>query len=52
VRLLVVFSTGGANAPTYIGPPTATSTGYECPGGGLGAFCALADFDATVYLRN
>ena len=52
VKLSIVFSTGGGNAPTSIGPATLTSTGFECPGGGAGAFCALADFDATVYMRN
>lgn len=52
VKLTVVLSTGGSNAPKYIGVPTSTSTGYECPAGGEGAFCALADFDATVYVRN
>jgi prepilin-type N-terminal cleavage/methylation domain-containing protein len=52
VKLSTVFSTGGGNAPSYVGPPSAVSTGYACPGGGAGAFCALADFDATVYMRN
>ena len=49
VMLSTVLSTGGANAPAG-GKPT--PTGFECDPGPLGAFCAFADFNALVYMRN
>jgi hypothetical protein len=44
-----VFSTGGYNAPIA---SATTQTGFACKIGGDGAFCAFADFDVTVYVRN
>jgi len=48
VSLTTIFSTGGANAPVV----AATPTGFQCDPSPLGAFCAFADFDTTVYMRN
>lgn len=45
-----VVSTQGDNRP--LGPGRLTPSGFECPAGGDGAFCAFGDFQSTVYIRN
>lgn len=49
ISLSFIFSTGGYNAPDV---SATTPTGFACKSGGDGAFCAFADFDVTVYVRN
>lgn len=49
VSVSFIFSTGGFNAPIA---SALTPTGFACKSGGDGAFCAFADFDVTVYVRN
>jgi prepilin-type N-terminal cleavage/methylation domain-containing protein len=49
VSISFVFSTGGYNAPIA---SATTQTGFACKSGSDGAFCAFADFDVTVYVRN
>jgi prepilin-type N-terminal cleavage/methylation domain-containing protein len=49
VSVSFIFSTGGYNAPDV---SALTPTGFACKPGSDGAFCAFADFDVTVYVRN
>lgn len=32
--------------------PSTPATGIECPAGGQGAFCALSEFNTSVYVRS
>ncbi|MBC7746824.1 prepilin-type N-terminal cleavage/methylation domain-containing protein [Pedobacter sp.] len=49
VTIKALISTQGNNRPSN----SATSpSGFECPTGGDGAFCAFGDFPTTVYIRN
>lgn len=49
VTLHSVISTAGLNSPVLgaDGP-----FDYECPAGSDGAFCAVAEYESTVYIRN
>ena len=45
-----VIATQGLNRP--LGPGRPTVSGFECPVGSDGAFCAFGNFQTTVYIRN
>ena len=49
VDINALFSTQGLNRPVI---STTTPSGFECPTGGDGAFCAFGEFQTTVYVRN
>ena len=48
VTIDALISTDGENIPK----PGVTPSGFECPDGSEGAFCAFGEFQTTVYIRN
>lgn len=50
VTISALIATQGANRP--LGPGRPTVSGFECPVGSDGAFCAFGQFITTVYIRN
>lgn len=50
ITVTTLVATQGANRP--LGPGRPTATGFECPVGSDGAFCAFGEFQTTVYIRN
>lgn len=49
IVIQTTISTGGNNLPLSGRP---TPTGFECPQGVDGSFCAFGQFSTTVYIRN